>query len=79
MDKQVSTKIETADGTNNDINKCEIMDETETPPSGNSSTSGETTDFKMVWNKQNYNVTFELDKTVEDLKKHIEELTGILK
>lgn len=37
---------------------------------------GESVTFKVVYNKQKHDVTFELDKTVLDLKKHIQTLTG---
>ncbi|KAI8494966.1 ubiquitin domain-containing protein UBFD1-like isoform X1 [Branchiostoma floridae x Branchiostoma belcheri] len=37
----------------------------------------ETIDFKVMWNKKKYDITFPLDDTVEMLKKHIHSLTGI--
>ena len=37
---------------------------------------GETVTFKVIYNKQKYDVTFELDKNIMDLKKHIQTLTG---
>lgn len=39
---------------------------------------GETVTFKVIYNKQKYDVTFELDKTILDLKKHVQTLTGRL-
>ncbi|CAB3980708.1 Ubiquitin domain-containing UBFD1 [Paramuricea clavata] len=33
--------------------------------------------FRVVWNKKNYDVTFNANDTVENLKKHIETLTGL--
>ena len=32
--------------------------------------------FRVVWNKHNYDVTFNANDTVGNLKKHIETLTG---
>lgn len=32
--------------------------------------------FRVVWNKKNYDVTFGLDETADSLKQHIESLTG---
>lgn len=37
---------------------------------------GESVTFKVIYNKQKYDVTFELDKTILDLKKHVQTLTG---
>ncbi len=36
----------------------------------------EIVDFKVVWNKNTFPVTFDLGKKVEDLKELIKELTG---
>ena len=36
----------------------------------------ETVDFKIVFNKQKHDVTFPLDDKVQDLKQHIEKITG---
>ena len=33
--------------------------------------------FKVVWKKNNYNVTFALDKKAIRLKEHIQTLTGM--
>lgn len=33
-------------------------------------------EFKLVWNKQNFQVVFDADKKIEDLKEHIKDLTG---
>ncbi|XP_052819377.1 ubiquitin domain-containing protein UBFD1-like isoform X1 [Mya arenaria] len=38
---------------------------------------GETVTFKVIYNKQKYDITFELDKTILDLKKHVQTLTGV--
>ena len=32
--------------------------------------------FRVVWNKKNYEVKFDANDTFENLKKHIESLTG---
>lgn len=32
--------------------------------------------FRVVWNKTNYDVTFDVNDTVGNLRKHIETLTG---
>lgn len=40
--------------------------------------AGEKIDFKVVFNKQKYDVTFPLDHTVAKLKIHIQTLTGKL-
>ncbi|KAK3091100.1 hypothetical protein FSP39_017109 [Pinctada imbricata] len=37
----------------------------------------ETVDFKVVFNKQKYDVTFPLDETVANLKVHVQKLTGV--
>lgn len=50
---------------------------------GNSGASGpskkeeEVIEFKVVFNKQKYDVCFPLDETVASLKKHMETLTGV--
>ena len=36
----------------------------------------ETVKFRVVWNKKNYEVVFALDDSADNLKQHIEELTG---
>ncbi len=36
----------------------------------------ETVDFKVVYNKQKYDVTFPVDDSVSSLKAHLEKLTG---
>ena len=44
--------------------------------SNNSTNTKETVAFKVIYNKQKHDVTFPLDDTVIDLKKHLEEITG---
>ena len=44
--------------------------------SNNSTNSKETVSFKVIYNKQKHDLTFPLDDTVIDLKKHLEEITG---
>ena len=39
----------------------------------------ETVSFKVIFSKQKFDVTFELDETVASLKSHIEKLTGTYK
>lgn len=39
--------------------------------------SRETASFRVVWNKNNYEVTFPIDETADSLKQHIENLTGL--
>ncbi|XP_064609055.1 ubiquitin domain-containing protein UBFD1-like isoform X2 [Liolophura sinensis] len=39
--------------------------------------SKETIDFKVIFNKQKYDVTFPLDSTIGSLKTHIQTLTGV--
>lgn len=41
------------------------------------SANTETVTFKVIYNKQKYDVTFPLDKTVLDLKSHIQTLTSV--
>lgn len=38
---------------------------------------GETVSFRVIWKKNNYDVTFGLDKKASQLKEHIQTLTGI--
>ena len=38
----------------------------------------EIVDFKVVWNKQNFHISFDLEKKMADLKEHIRELTGMI-
>ena len=42
----------------------------------NSGNCGETVEFKVIFNKQKYDVTFPLDNTVLKLKDHVQTLTG---
>jgi cobalamin biosynthesis protein CobT len=39
----------------------------------------ELVNFRIVWNKKNYDVEFDVGQTVDKLKEHIQELTGINK
>ena len=39
-------------------------------------TLGETVSFRVIWKKNNYDVTFGLDKKASQLKEHIQTLTG---
>lgn len=47
---------------------AEEGDSEKTPP--------ELVNFRMVWNKKNYDVEFDVGQTVDQLKEHIEGLTG---
>lgn len=51
--------------------------ETTTPASQASSSSGEQIDFKIVYNKKKYDVTFGLDDTVGQLKSHLQDVIGV--
>ena len=51
-------------------------DTTTSNSSNNSTNTKETVSFKVIYNKQKHDVTFPLDDTVIDLKKHLEEITG---
>ena len=42
----------------------------------NNSGDCETVEFKVIFNKQKYDVTFPVDKTVLKLKEHVQTLTG---
>lgn len=37
----------------------------------------ETVDFKVIFNKQKYDVTFPVNNTIAKLKSHVESLTGM--
>ena len=37
----------------------------------------DTIQFRVVWKKRNYEVTFPLDHKVAKLKEHIQQLTGV--
>ncbi|KAL4239848.1 Ubiquitin domain-containing protein ubfd1 [Mactra antiquata] len=53
-------------------------DTTETNQTENcDSATMETVTFKVIYNKQKYDVTFPIDKTVLELKKHVQTLTGV--
>ena len=39
--------------------------------------TGECVDFRVVWNKKSYSVSFPLDHKAIKLKEHIESLTGM--
>eukprot|EP00794_Sanderia_malayensis_P009184 gene9184-10158_t len=58
---------------------CEDVEMHEDDESDKSGTPGpsEMVDFKIVWNKQTFPITFDLYKTIEELKDQIKELTGI--
>ena len=72
---------------NDDIRPCRNEEETTCVTVNDttgecSSESAETTSenivsFRVVWNKKNYDVTFNANVSVGNLKKHIESLTGI--
>ena len=38
----------------------------------------EIVEFKVVWNKQNFHISFDLEKKMADLKEQIRELTGMI-
>ncbi|XP_028406585.1 ubiquitin domain-containing protein UBFD1-like [Dendronephthya gigantea] len=71
--------------TNDDIRPCREEKETkctENEKAGECLTEESTSlakmiSFRVVWNKKNYDVTFNSNDTVESLKKHIETLTGL--
>ena len=44
-----------------------------------SKSCAEQVQFRVVWNKKNYEVTFGLNETADSLKQHIENLTGSIK
>jgi len=37
----------------------------------------DTVNFRVVWKKRNYDITFPLDHKVAKLKEHIQQLTGV--
>ena len=39
-------------------------------------TPPELVNFRVVWNKKNYDVEFDVNQTVDKLKEHIQSLTG---
>ncbi|XP_048575418.1 ubiquitin domain-containing protein UBFD1 isoform X2 [Nematostella vectensis] len=55
------------------------VEEKEADTSDKAKSAAEMVNFRVCWNKKNYDVTFDLDKSVDKLKEHIEELTGLLK
>ena len=68
-----STTTNTAQVNSNEAGEA---DTTTSNSSNNSTNSKETVAFKVIYNKQKHDVTFPLDDTVIDLKKHLEEITG---
>ena len=38
----------------------------------------EAVDFRVVWNKQSFHISFDLEKKMGDLKEHIQRLTGMV-
>ena len=67
----------TTQGEDSTVAQVNSNEESSTDTTNNSTnTSTETVSFKVIYNKQKHDVTFPLDKTVIDLKKHLEEITG---
>ena len=52
--------------------------EEEEEEKGASAADKETVDFKIIYNKKKFDVTFPLDDTVTSLRKHVETLTGYI-
>lgn len=52
------------------------VDLKEEDESNGSTDTREKVDFKVIFNKQKYDVTFPIDETVAKLKSHIQTLTG---
>lgn len=76
-DKTASGLKEKAEGSSNEV--VDITDETKTTePSDTLLQKGEPLNFKMVWNKKNYEVKkLGTLNSVQCMRQHIEELTGI--
>ena len=69
-----STTTDTAQVNSNEAGEADTT--TTSNSSNNSTNTKETVAFKVIYNKQKHDVTFPLDDTVIDLKKHLEEITG---
>lgn len=60
-----------------DHNNCSKNTESKTDELDLSTDTRTTVDFKVIFNKQKYDVTFPIEETVAKLKSHIETLTGV--
>ena len=69
----MTTTTQADNGSEAQVNSTEEIDTT----NNSSSTNTETVSFKVIYNKQKHDVTFPLDNTVIDLKKHLEQITGM--
>ena len=69
------SKMETSDTSNGNTNGAESAPVNEEKQ--DEIIKGEEVTFKMVWNKTNYDITLGLENSVLELRKHIEELTGL--
>lgn len=58
-------------------NKDESVPEEPAASATDTTDDGETVDFKLIFNKEKFDITFPLGKTVLDLKHHVEKLTGV--
>ncbi|XP_063444728.1 ubiquitin domain-containing protein UBFD1-like isoform X1 [Mytilus trossulus] len=70
-------KSEDTGGTSKDNNNCSQNTDVTTNESDSSIDTRQKVDFKVIFNKQKYDVTFPIDETIAKLKSHIETLTGV--
>ncbi|XP_002732133.2 ubiquitin domain-containing protein UBFD1-like, partial [Saccoglossus kowalevskii] len=73
----VSEESEQSEQANKMTSESANKQGTVSTPSTQSATPKETVDFKIVYNKRKYDITFELDNTVANLKQHIQTLTAV--
>jgi hypothetical protein len=69
-----ATKVDATDG---DIKEPSVASEVEMKDGVAINEPSDNIDFKIVYNKQNYNVSFSLSASILSLKQHIETLTGV--
>ncbi|CAG2187010.1 Ubiquitin domain-containing protein UBFD1 [Mytilus edulis] len=73
-------EVETTDLQNKELENKEKSEDTGDVTTNESDSSIDTrqkVDFKVIFNKQKYDVTFPIDETIAKLKSHIETLTGV--
>ena len=82
MDPEVVTENTNEENIDKDVVsssdlKAALAEGEATPEDPQSSTSGEQIDFKIVFNKKKFDVTFGVEETIGALKSHLQDILGV--
>ena len=75
-DSEVKNSIAACINTSKEAASVEEKEEDTSADGRTTASCRETVQFRVVWNKKHYEVAFALDESADNLKKHIERLTG---